>query len=161
VVGELAARAREELGAPDAALRVVCDLRYRGQAFELPVAAGEAPDPDALREAFAAAHEEAYGFRDPDAAVELVTVRVVAAVPGPELDARAVGASATGAERLERAVILDGVRCAATVLRGEPEPGTAIEGPAICELPESTLAVPAGWAGMVEPAGSVLLERRP
>ena len=59
------ARPAHELGDPDAELRATYDLRYAGQAFELPV---EAP-PDAgggrtcARE-FDRAHETRYGYRD-------------------------------------------------------------------------------------------------
>jgi N-methylhydantoinase A len=141
--------------------RVTAELRYRGQSFELAVECGETPDPDALREAFAAAHERAYGYRDPDGEVELVTLRVTASEPGPEIDATAAGASGRGAEQSARRAWFDGEEHDATVLAGEPEPGTAIEGPAICELPESTLAVPPGWAGRVEPSGTIRLERAP
>ena len=66
------------------AKRVTAELRYRGQSFELAVDCGEEPEPDALREAFAAAHERAYGYRDEDGEVELVTLRVTATEPGPE-----------------------------------------------------------------------------
>jgi len=34
-----------------------------------------------------------------------------------------------------------------------------VQGPAICELPEATLAVPPGWAGTVDEAGTIVLER--
>jgi N-methylhydantoinase A/oxoprolinase/acetone carboxylase beta subunit len=50
------------------------DIRYRGQSFELTVTDGSA-DPARLRELFEAAHEERYGYRDPSAPIELVTVR--------------------------------------------------------------------------------------
>ena len=42
---------------------------------------------------------------------------------------------------------------------GEPASGTEVTGPAICELPEATLAVPPGWAGRVEDSGTIRLER--
>ena len=72
------------------------------QAFELAVECGEEPEPDELRSAFAAEHERAYGFRDPDGDVELVTLRVTATEPGPEIDAAAAGAAGSGAERSTR-----------------------------------------------------------
>lgn len=50
------------------------DLRYRGQSFELTVACAT-DDPGALRRAFELTHEERYGFTEPGAAVEVVTVR--------------------------------------------------------------------------------------
>jgi N-methylhydantoinase A len=159
-VAALAERARDQLGAPDAAVRVVCDLRYRGQAFELSVATEEDPEPEALREAFAAAHEERYGYRDPEGAVELVTVRVTAAVPGPELDPDDAGPG-RGVEESARTVVLAGEEHEARVLTGEPEPGAELDGPAVCELPEATLVVPPGWRGRVEAAGTIRLERAP
>jgi N-methylhydantoinase A len=152
-IGALAGRA----GGGD--LRVTAELRYRGQAFELAVDCGEEPRPDALREAFAAAHERAYGFRDPDGEVELVTLRVTATEPGPEIDAAAAGAAGRGATRSSRRARFAGTVHDAVVLTGEPEPGTEIEGPAICELPEATLAVPPGWSGVVEPSGTIRLRR--
>lgn len=167
-VAELATRARGELGGeaeraggdPDpVAIRVTCELRYRGQAFELAVEASERPDPDDLREAFAAAHEEAYGYRDPEGVVELVNVRVTATEPGQDLDAAAAGAAARGAERGRRRAIFAGSEHDAEVLRGEPDPGAGLEGPAICELPESTVVIPPGWSARVEASGTVRLER--
>ena len=129
--------------------RVVYDLRYRGQAFELSVEA----EPEHLREAFEAAHERAYGYRDRDAPVELVTVRVTHAEPGPELQPDVESAGVTRAVRQT-------VFGATTVLRGEPAPGDTVEGPAIVELPEATLVVPPNWRGAVEAAGTVRLWTR-
>src|SRR5215216_6224695 len=154
----LAERAREQLGDPDADLRVTAELRYRGQAFELAVEAHE--DAEALREAFHAAHEEAYGFRDPEGEVELVTLRATATEPGPDVDAAAAGAAGAGARSSTRSAIFGGEGHETAVLAGEPEPGTAIEGPALVELPESTLAVPPGWAGEVLESGTIRLEKR-
>jgi N-methylhydantoinase A len=81
IVAELGEKARAALGEPEAELQPTYELRYRGQAFELAVRA----QPDALREAFEAAHEERYGYRDPDGALELVTVRVTATVAGADV----------------------------------------------------------------------------
>ncbi len=141
------------------AKRVTAELRYRGQSFELAVDCGEEPEPDALREAFAAAHERAYGYRDEDGEVELVTLRVTATDPGPRIDAAAAGAAGSGAERSSRRAWFGAEEHEAAVLTGEPDPGTELSGPAICELPEATLAVPPGWAGRVEPSGTIRLER--
>ena len=60
------------------------DVRVRRAALPRPgVRAGGrgADDPDELREAFHAAHEEAYGYRDPEGEVELVTLRATATSP--------------------------------------------------------------------------------
>jgi N-methylhydantoinase A len=157
VVDELAGEARAAV-AGDAEVATVHELRYRGQAFELPVGAGERPDPDELREAFAAAHEERYGYRDDEAEVELVTVRATARVagPAPEL-ARQRGQTPLSSRRR---VVFAGEEHDAEVLRGDLGAGTELSGPAICELPESTVAVPPGWQGRVDDSGAVILWTR-
>ncbi len=72
---------RGDLGDDAAALETTWEIRYAGQSYELAVR-GE-PDAAGLAEAFAAEHEARYGYRDDAAAVEVVTVRVRASVPGP------------------------------------------------------------------------------
>ena len=129
-VGRLTERGREELrgaagavshgGEPE--VRASYDLRYEGQAFELPVEGDPAPDPEELRRAFDRAHEDRYGYSDPDSALELVTVRVTVALPGAE----------------PRPAAWDGL------------PQGAAEGPAVVRLPGSTLVVPDGWRARAE-----------
>jgi N-methylhydantoinase A len=92
---------------------------------------GPPPNPDVLREAFAQAHEQRYGYRDDGVEVELVTIRVSTWGATPRL------------------------RLASTA--GEPAPGTTIEGPTVCPLPGSTLYVPGGWRGGVDDYGTVHL----
>ncbi len=139
-------------------VRVRYELRYRGQSFELAVEDEDerAPaDPRTLRESFAHAHERRYGYRDDGAEVELVTIRASAwgAAPAPALAAPA-GAPPAGTRR---GVVLDGRELRAECLRGELPAGTRVRGPAICALPESTLLVPPGWEGEVDPRGTVCL----
>ncbi len=124
IVTELGEEARRRLGADDAKLTCTYEVRYKGQSFELAVPSEE------LREAFEALHEERYGYRDPDAPIELVTVRVSATVPGPEVS-----------------------------LQEDREPSD-VKGPTVIALPESTVLVPEGWAGEVDASGTVRLRRR-
>jgi N-methylhydantoinase A len=56
------------------------DLRYRGQSFELTVPL--VPD---LAGAFHRAHEERYGYAEPEREVELVAVRTADVTPGPDV----------------------------------------------------------------------------
>ena len=56
------------------------DVRYRGQAHELRVAT-ERPAPDAIADAFHAAHEREYGFATRERQVELVALRCRAEGP--------------------------------------------------------------------------------
>jgi N-methylhydantoinase A len=165
VVAELGATAREQLHEPDAELRAVYELRYRGQAFELAVGGALEPEPADLREAFETLHEERYGYHDADQELELVTLRVSATLPGAEVSVGSAGADpigesprgrfSGGLERGRRTATLDGEEIELAVLRGTPPPGTAIQGPAVVELPESTLLVPPGWSGEVDDTGTV------
>jgi N-methylhydantoinase A len=152
-VTRLAARGRSELGSEDAEVRVGYDLRYAGQAFEITVAGGEQPDPAELRREFDSSHERRYGYADPEATLELVTLRVTVALPGGDL-APAVAASEASSTRRE--MTFDGERVEADVLRGRIED---VRGPAVCELPEATLVVPPGWSGSADDDGTVVLER--
>jgi N-methylhydantoinase A len=107
---------------------VAWDVRYAGQSHELTLR-GIEPEPDAVRAALAAAHEDRYGYAEPGGAVEVVTVRRTRREPGPELDL------ATEAAQAER------------------------PGPCRIALPGSTLLVPDGWSARPAPAGCLLLER--
>ena len=130
-VERLADRGREELaeaagererGAPDPEVRATYDLRYEGQAFELPIEGEPRPDPAELRRGFDRAHEDRYGYSDPDAALELVTIRVAVALPGAE----------------PRPAEWDGL------------PEDEVDGPEVVPLPGSTLVVPDGWRARAE-----------
>src|SRR5829696_413367 len=117
---------REALDVPDG--EAAYDVRYRGQSHELTVR-GCGPDPGDVREAFEAAHEERYGFRDPGAEIEVVTVRVRHAEPGLRVEFEGTG---TGGE---------------------------VTGPAVVALPEATVLVPEGWRGTTDATGTLVLER--
>ena len=140
-------------------VEVVYEVRYRGQAHELTVRDLVDATVADVRDAFECQHDERYGYRDADVPIEVVTIRATARVPGAELDLAA--GDAAGAQRSRRAVVFGGEEHDAEVVRGEPPPGERIDGPAICELPEATLAVPPGWSGTVDEAGTIVLERDP
>ena len=136
----------------DPLIRATYDLRYAGQAFELSVDGSLSPAPDELRAAFDRAHEERYGYADPEADLELVTVRVAAALPGAEPPP---AEPARAEDRGARAVRFGDDRVGARVLGpGEAE----LDGPAIFELPGATLVVPPGWHASAD-ADAVVLER--
>jgi N-methylhydantoinase A len=165
--GVLVARASAALRGEVAHTAVRYEMRYRGQSFELPIGEEEStaaapPGPDALRESFAAAHERRYGYRDDDTEVELVTIRASVSGTAPditEIGRCLEGADAAPAVRERRRVMFEGRELDAECLRGEPASGTAITGPTVCALPESTLFVPPGWAGEVDAHGTVSLRR--
>jgi N-methylhydantoinase A len=157
-VQELGEQARRALGDAGADLRAIYELRYRGQAFELPILGGLGPDPEELREAFDAEHEDRYGYSDPDQVLELVTIRVTATVPGVDVEL-AGGEEEAEASGSSRPATLGGEEVELEVLRGAPSPGTSVSGPAVVELPESTLLVPPGWSGEVDRTGTIRIGR--
>jgi N-methylhydantoinase A len=150
----LEARALEELEGPR--LARAADLRYRGQSFELTVDAGEAAS---LARRFHEAHERRYGYRMEEEPVELVNVRVTAtlAVEKPELTEESLeGDGRAGRRRAS----FDGGWAEVDVLdRTRMGAGAGVAGPALVELPEATCVVAPGWAGRIDEAGSLVLER--
>jgi N-methylhydantoinase A len=142
-------------GMEGAEAEIVYEMRYAGQAFELPVPGPPRPDPADLAERFAAAHEERYGHRDPETDVVLVHIRLamVEAVARPR-PAAAMG----GIEEAARQVRFGGEWHEARVLRGEPAAGFAATGPAVFELPEATFVLPPGWQSVVDSAGTICAE---
>jgi N-methylhydantoinase A len=159
---ERVAAAVEDLAAglgDDAAAspEVTYEMRYAGQAFELPVSGPVRPDPADLAERFAAAHEQLYGHRDFEAEVVLVHIRLAMVTPGarPRLTA-AAGTIEHGSRRVR----FDGEWLQTPVLRGEPAVGTETEGPLVFELPQSTFVVPPRWTAKVDSCGTIVTERR-
>lgn len=118
---------------PEPQVRVTYELRYAGQSFELPIAGAVGDAVTELRHRFDAEHAARYGYSDTDAELELVTIRVSAEDAAPAV--------------------------ALTPPAGMPAPGSHIDGPAVLRLPESTVLVPAGWAGAVDATGMLVLER--
>ncbi len=129
VVDELAAQAAAGLGGVADRFTLAAELRYVGQSFELPVRADPAAvTAAALTAAFVAAHVRRYGFSEPDGEVELVTVRVSAHGPAPELPGRGLAARVRHHH-----------------------------GPTVIRRPETTVVVPAGWTASEDASGTVAL----
>jgi N-methylhydantoinase A len=154
---ERVARAVEELaaglgGEAGATAEVTYEMRYAGQAFELPVSGPPRPDPADLAERFAEAHEQLYGHRDPKAEVVLVHIRLAMVTSGSR--PRPTASQGTMA-RGSRRVRFDGEWLETPVLRGEPGAGISCVGPAVFELPESTFVVPPGWDVEVDDTGTI------
>ena len=141
-------------GLDSARPEVVYEMRYAGQAFELPVPGPTAPDPADLSERFERAHQERYGHRDPEGEVVLVDIRLAMVVAGPR--PRPVAAAAGGIEQSSRPVRFGAEWVETPVLRGEPAAGTRAAGPVVFELPESTLVLPPGWRAEVDEAGTIV-----
>ena len=154
--GRGADAADDPIGAT-AELELAHELRYSGQSFELAVDAGRNAGPERLRELFEAEHERRYGYRDEQAAVELVNLRAALRSPAREVTPRAPEGG--GLERATRRVHLAGDWLDAEILRGEPEAGLRVDGPCVFELPEATFVLGPGWCATVDERGSVVAER--
>ncbi len=129
------------------------EARYRGQAHELPIpAAGD------LARRFHAAHEHRYGFADPAAPVEIVTLearvsvageRLPAMRPAPRRGPRPPGSvTVRHAGRDIRALVWD----AAQLGRG-----ARVAGPAVVVEDGATLWVVPGWSGTRHASGALVL----
>lgn len=113
--------------------RTSLDMRYRGQSHELTVEPGEGGLAHADR-AFQAQHRERYGTADPDAALEVVTVRVEAVCPVPPVDWPEID---RGPARVLKGV--DWIR------RGDLRGGDRLEGPCVVVEDFHTVVLPIGW----------------
>jgi N-methylhydantoinase A len=151
-VDELIASAGAGIG--KASPELTYEMRYAGQAFELPVPGPPHPDPAQLKRDFERTHEERYGHRDPNGEVVLVDIRLALVVPGPR--PRPAAAPTGSLEESQRPVYFGGEWVVTPVLRGEPAVGTEAPGPVVFELPETTLVLPPGWTVAVDEAGTIV-----
>jgi N-methylhydantoinase A/oxoprolinase/acetone carboxylase beta subunit len=136
--------------------KIIYELRYAGQAFELPVAGTTRPDPADLAARFEREHERRYGHRDPEGEVVLVHIRLAMVTPGSP--PRPAAAPRGRIEQGERPVRFGGDWVETQVLRGEPPAGLTAKGPAIFELPEATFVVPPGWSAAVDATGTIVAQ---
>jgi N-methylhydantoinase A len=143
------------------------DLRYRGQAFELNVAAGEAgaalPALDAVEATFHRLHRTSYGHANPDAVIELVNARLAAygLVGKPAGESRRdADVSLDGALLERRRVWFGGEPRDCPVWERDRLPVRAtLQGPAIVEEFGATTVVFPGWAGRLDEQGNLRFER--
>ncbi|QLG49541.1 hydantoinase/oxoprolinase family protein [Natrinema halophilum] len=142
---------------PDAAyVDRAADCQYAGQSFELTVAVDGEFDAESVAERFREAHERAYGYAM-DEAIEVVTLRATATVPGsePAIHHDGQGDDIVGTREAHFPGI--GPRTATVFDRDRLAPGAAVSGPAILEQAESTTVVPPAWAGDVLADGTLVL----
>jgi N-methylhydantoinase A len=143
------------------------DMRYVGQGYELSVPIPDGPvdgrTAAALRDAFDRVYAHRYGYSDPKAAVELVTVAVTVAGAGSEvrLPEQPPGPrDAAEARKPDRPVYFPEARgyvpCA-VYDRARLPVGMSVAGPAIVEEPESTTVLPPGTTAEVDPWANLIV----
>ena len=159
---------RDEDVPPDAVeVAYTADMRYVGQAYELPVPI-RAPltqaDLAGVQATFHGVHERVYGYARAGQPVEFVNLRAVhtCRLPTPRIRPpdRARG-TAAAARVTERPVYFAPAGFVRTPIYARPRLplGAEFSGPAIIEQPDTTTVVPPGWAVRVEESGNLLLRR--
>lgn len=160
----------EGAAAEEIAIRRSVDIRYRGQLYEIAVAVPGFPctpeDIKGLCETFEARYEQLYGAGAgfPDAGLEVVTFRAEGVVSIPRRPIERMGSERTtiapDAEASSRNAYWNerGDEEATPVYWGDLlVPGNLIEGPAIFDLPETTVVVRPGQSARIDEYGSILL----
>lgn len=144
-------------------LRLTCDMRYPGQAFELPIAV---PDyaldrltSSMLIDLFNAEHQRLYGFVEADSAVQVTTLRlsVVGRVEQIGLPRSAPGDLPE--PRTVRRMHYQDWRDVPVYDRSAIGSGATIDGPAIIEQPDTTVVILPGWRGVSDTLGNLLIRR--
>jgi N-methylhydantoinase A len=146
-------------------LEFTADMRFVGQAFEVPVTFSDTEidglSAQTVRQRFLDAHDRIYFFgKDSDKPIEFVSFRLGIILPLGELPL--LTESATGAVAEGRIRIFDNREWHDGVLksRSAMRQGTSIPGPALLEDPTSTLLVPAGWTASRDQADNTILTRK-
>ena len=152
---ELETKARSTLGAQGAngtiAMRRHFDARYRGQSFELEIAAGKDP-----ARTFHDAHRRRYGYDVPNEPVELVSARVTATAELPEITRSTVRRTTQAAG--SRWIWLGEYVEAPVLQRESLANATRLAGPALIEQPDTCTYVAPGWHAVTDD-GTLVVEQ--
>jgi N-methylhydantoinase A len=144
----LASMADEGVDPADVTLARLADVRYAGQSFELTVPG------DGWVRAFHDAHDSRFGFHRTDTPVELVTARVQATAPAPQVPKRRL--DPVPGRPVPTEVRYRGSTLAApSIARLTLPAGAQMEGPAIIHEYSATLWLPPGWRAEVLEQGSL------
>jgi N-methylhydantoinase A len=137
------------------------DMRYRGQSFETAIEVPDGPAASLLQRMEGEFHRRyaaMYGYADPNAAVELINVRVriTGLTPKPVLQ-RSAPRDVLVQPSARRTVRLGGESFDAGVFQRDTLPaGGRFAGPAIIEQYDTTTFVPAGFDVVVDGYGNLI-----
>jgi N-methylhydantoinase A len=150
------------LGAPR--LAFVADMRFVGQAFEVPVELPEEGLPGLtaaeLRRLFGEAHERVYFFGAELAKpIEIVSFRLGSTVPSGETPLLTEAEDAVVPPSPIELYVDRAWRAGRLASRVALPRGEAVPGPALLEDPTSTLLVPPGWTARRDASDNMILTR--
>ncbi|CAF0705368.1 hydantoinase/oxoprolinase family protein [Candidatus Methylacidithermus pantelleriae] len=132
-----------------------CDLRYRGQSYELTV-----PWKASFLEEFHSLHGKRYGYAQQNWPVELVTARATVRIPKPKPKGLMVQSEICQEVRSGRAYFLGRDWPVHYVPRSALRPGDELEGPVIVTEYGGTTVIPPGWRGSVDVMGNLRIRRQ-
>ena len=143
---------------PGAAVTFVAECRYARQGYELdvPVRRGSY---DRVTGDFHDVHERAYGYRDPESAVEIIALRCVGTVRAAVPALSAPRHSVIGVTSRLRIRLEGGFVDAAGYDWEMMHVGQVVAGPAVIEGMSATALIPPGWVGRVNKIGAIVVER--
>jgi N-methylhydantoinase A len=155
--------AREGISAEQIVIEPSLDLRYVGQSYELNIPfEGDMVDASA---AFHRAHEQRFGYNDPNERIEVVNVRLKARGLNtyPALERQEVVENFTPAPAMMRRVVFASrggpVRQNIPVYeRAALRPGASFSGPAIVTQYDTTTLIPPAWYARVDGIGNLIIE---
>ena len=157
VTGELEA---EGVPAADQELRFEIDVRYAGQAFEVPLSIPRGGGIADLTERFDTEHKRLFTF-NLSVPQELVNIRVVALGKSANVEAERIPAgngSPAAAKVRDHEVWMDGeARPAIIYDRSKLRAGDLVEGPAVITEMDSTTLVLNGHTALVDDFGNLLI----
>ncbi|HEY1526905.1 MAG TPA: hydantoinase/oxoprolinase family protein [Candidatus Angelobacter sp.] len=132
-----------------------CDLRYRGQGYELNL-----PYRADVLQRFHAEHKRRYGYNSPERDVEIVTVRMRGRVASPEKLSRLKIREEQGRLKVAVAMVHFGGRRHRTqvIPRSSIGAGKRYRGPAIITEYSATTSVPPGLFYRKDNAGNLVIE---
>jgi N-methylhydantoinase A len=138
-----------------AVYEAACDLRYRGQGYELNLPY----EPDMLQR-FHAEHQRRYGYSSPERDVEIVTVRMRGRVASPEKLSRMKIQGGEGRLQQTKAnVYFGGKRYKTQVIpREQMRLRGKYRGPAIITEYSATTVIPPGLSYQQDASGNLLIE---
>jgi N-methylhydantoinase A len=137
------------------------DMRYRGQSHELTIPLPKDNSAERLARDFDEAHLRRFGYCQPAAAREIVTLRLAVTAPVAPVNWSAPIADTTGSAQVGRKPIwfsASGPTDTALYRREGLASETSFHGPALVLQYDTTTVIPPGWSARVDRWGNILLD---